>query len=353
LALQILKLDLRNDTVKLRVDDLDDLWVIYNTIEKGDLVLARTFRREKLDLQDSRPERGDKRPVYLGVRVEKVEFHRYVNALRLTGPIERGTDVGSYHTIHLEPGSTFSLVRKWRQAEIAHIREAVKEGRRPLILVIAMDEGDATMAVVRQRGVDLIGDITFNIPGKRVRGAKEPALRAFHSAVVDSIRESAGVRGIAQVLVVAPDLIRASFKAYADQHADSLAGISLHYDTCHSPGPTGVYEAIRRGAVDRIMSESRVSREIEAVEDFLRRIARDMPAAYGKAEVSRAVVAGAVELLLVTDDFFRSRRREADGLITDTERRSGEHILVSTDHEGGRKLQSLGGLGAVLRYRVD
>ncbi len=350
--MQILKLDLRNDTVKLRVDDLDDLWVIYNTVQKGDLVLARTFRREKLDLQDSRPERGDKRPVRLGVRVEKVEFHRYVNALRLTGPIERGTDIGSYHTIHLEPGSTFSLVREWSQAEIAHIREAVKEGRRPLILVVALEEGDATLAVIRQRGVDFIAELTFNIPGKRERGAKEPARKAFYSAVVESIRESASARNITQVLVVGPDLTRASFKAHVDDHMNK-AGISIHYDTCHSPGRTGVYEAIRRGAVDRIMSESRVSREIGAVEDFLKRLARDMPAAYGRTEVSRAVAAGAVGLLLITDEFFRSSRKEADGLISEAEKRSGKHLLVSTDHEGGKKLESLGGLGAILRYRID
>lgn len=352
MALQILKLDLRNGTVKLRVDDLDDLWVIYNTVQKGDLVLARTFRREKLDLQDSRPERGDKRPMNLGVRVEKVEFHRYVNALRLTGPIERGTDVGSYHTIHLEPGSTFSLVRKWNRAEIAHIRDAVKEGRRPLILLVVIDEGDATMAVVRQRGVDFIGEVSYNIPGKRVAGAKEPARRAFYSAVMDSIRESAASRGISQVLVVGPDLIRVAFKAHADGHVDSVAGITLHYDTCHSPGRTGVYEAIRRRAVDRIVSESRVTREIEAVEDFLKRLAKEMPATYGKADVARAVASGAVELLLVTDEFFRYYRREADRLISETERHSGEHLLISTDHEGGKKLQSLGGLGATLRFRI-
>ena len=36
--MQILKLDLKNDTVKLRIHDLDDLWTIYNTVQPGDMV---------------------------------------------------------------------------------------------------------------------------------------------------------------------------------------------------------------------------------------------------------------------------------------------------------------------------
>jgi protein pelota len=222
-----------------------------------------------------------------------------------------------------------------------------------MVLVVVVDDGEATLAVIRQRGVDFLGEISHNIPGKRESGAREPARKAFYAAVMQAIREAAGSRGISQVLVVGPDLTRAGFKSYMDERLGDMTGISsISYDTCHSPGRTGIYEAIRRGAVERVVSESRVSREIGAVEDFLGRIARDMPAAYGMGEVSRAVSAGAVEVLLVTDEFFRSNRREADELIRGTESCSGNHIMISTDHEGGRKLQSLGGLGALLRYRL-
>jgi protein pelota len=342
-------MDLKNDAVKLRVDDLDDLWAIYNTVEVGDLALAKTFRREKMEREDSRPERGEKKPVFLGVRVEKVEFHKYVNMIRLIGRIERGVDLGSYHALNIEPGSVFTVIKSWKRAEIATLKEAVRETKRPVILVVALEEGDATFAIIRQRGVDFLSEVSANIPGKREKGPREALRREFYSAVLKGITETASSRGLGQVLVVGPDLTRAGFKRYVEESPD-LGSIKVSFDTCFSPGRTGVYEAIRRGAVDRVVSSSRVSLEMSEVEDFLQEVARDGRAAYGPPQVKEAAGAGAVEKLLVTDEFFRERRAEAVAVIRQVERYQGSHLMISTDHEAGVKLQSLGGLGATLRY---
>ena len=345
-------MDLRNKTIRLRIDDLDDLWTIYNIIQPDDLALAKSFRREKQDLQDSRPERGEKKPVYLGIRVEKVDFHPYVNAVRLTGRIERGIDVGSYHTLNVEPGSVISLVREWRGSEVGSLKEAVKLGRRPMILVVAVEEGEASFAVIRQRGVDFVNEVSVNIPGKREKSHREAARAKFYSAVAQSISEIASSRGLSQVLIVGPELVRAGFKAYLDENSRLLNEFSVSYDTCYSPGRTGIYEAMRRGAVDRIVTSNRVTTELNAIEELLGRIAKERPAAYGLEEVRRAVKTGAVETLLVTDEIFRNRRRDVDLLMKEVEGFSGEHLMISTDHEGGVKLRGLGGIGAILRYAI-
>jgi len=352
--LQILKLDLKNDTVKLRTENLDDLWTIYNTVQPGDLVLARTLRREKIQVDDSRPERGLKRPVFLGVRVEKVEFHKYVNMVRLIGRIESGTDVGSHHAINIEAGTSFSLVRNWRKAEIDLLKEVAKESNRPMVLLVALEEGEASLAIVRQRGVDFIDQVSTHIPGKREEGAREAARKEFHSSLVKAILAAASSRGLKQAVVVGPELIRTGFKRFVEDRGKELSGVlSVSYDTCFSPGRTGIYEAIRRGAVDRIVASNRVSTELSEVEKFLAEVAREGRATYGLAEVTNAARSGAVDTLLLTDQLFRERRNEADALMREVDRYSGRHVMVSTDHEGGTKLQSLGGLGAILRYRIE
>ena len=350
--MQILKMDLRNKTIKLRVDDLDDLWTLYNIVQPGDLALAKSFRREKQDLEDSRPERGEKKPVFLGIRIEKVDFHAYVNAVRFTGRIERGIDIGSFHTFNVEPGSVISLVRDWRRSEIGNLEEAVRLGRRPMILVVSIEDGDASFAVVRQRGVDFINEITINIPGKRERSSREVARNRFYSAVAQAIVEIASSRGLSQVLVVGPELVRSGFKSYLDENPKALGELVVSHDTCYSPGRAGIYEAMRRGSVDRIVSSNRVTMELNAIEDFLGRIAKEQPVAYGLEEVRKAAKMGAVESLLITDEIFRERRRDADRLIKLVHGFSGTHLMVSTDHEGGHKLRGLGGIGAFLRYPI-
>lgn len=352
--MQILKLDLKNDTVKLRTENLDDLWTIYNTVQPGDLVLARTFRREKIQLDDSRPERGVKKPVFLGVRIEKVEFHKYVNMVRLIGRIESGTDVGSHHSINIEAGTSFSLVRNWRKAEIDLLKEAERETNKPMVLLVALEEGEASLALVRQRGVDFIDQVSTHIPGKREEGARDAARKEFHSTLIKAVLAAASSRGLKQAVVVGPELVRTGFSKFVEDRRKDLAGVlSISYDTCFSPGRTGIYEAIRRGAVDRIVASNRVSAELSEVERFLTEVAKGGRAAYGLTEVTNATRSGAVDTLLITDQLFRERRNEADGLIRDVERYSGRHMMVSTDHEGGVKLQSLGGLGAILRYRIE
>lgn len=350
--MQILKLDLKNDTVKLRIHDLDDLWTIYNTVQPGDMVLAKTFRREKLDTEDSRPERGEKKPIFLGIRIEKVEFHKYVNMVRLMGKIERGVDIGSYHTINVQAGSVFSIVRNWKKIEIDNLKEAVRESKRPMILIVALEEGGASFALIRQRGVDLINEILVNIPGKREKSAREKIKREFYTEISQAILEIASSRGLTDVLIVGPELTRTGFKTFVEQSGDMMSAVNIAYDTCFSPGRTGIYEAIRRGAVDRVVSSSRVSMELSEVEEFLTELSKGGKATYGLNQVEDAVRSGAVEKLLVTDQFFRERREKIDALIRQVEKYQGHHLMISTEHEGGIKLQSLGGLCVILRYQI-
>ncbi len=79
-------------------------------------------------------------------------------------------------------------------------------------------------------------------------------------------------------------------------------------------------------------------------------IAREGLYAYGPEEVGTAVQSGAVETLLVTDELSRSR--EVEGLMRQVEERRGRLMVVSTHHDAGRKLRALGGIAALLRYRI-
>ncbi len=67
-------------------------------------------------------------------------------------------------------------------------------------------------------------------------------------------------------------------------------------------GMSGFQEVLRRGAVDRIMQESRIARESALMEDLIREISMNGKAAYGLADVKNALNFGAVETLLVADE---------------------------------------------------
>ncbi|MBR1974118.1 MAG: HAD hydrolase family protein, partial [Candidatus Methanomethylophilaceae archaeon] len=67
-------------------------------------------------------------------------------------------------------------------------------------------------------------------------------------------------------------------------------------------------------------------------------------------EVKDAADAGAVETLLILDS--KLREEDLDTIVRTVEVQKGNVIIVSAQHDGGKQLASLGGLGAILRYRL-
>jgi protein pelota len=65
--------------ISLLPESVDDLWHLKHLIEKGDLVFALTFRKIESATDKLRPEKLERKPMRLGIRVDSVEFHRFAN----------------------------------------------------------------------------------------------------------------------------------------------------------------------------------------------------------------------------------------------------------------------------------
>ena len=81
-------------------------------------------------------------------------------------------------------------------------------------------------------------------------------------------------------------------------------------------------------------------------------------ASYGFEQVSKAVKAGAISALLFTDKFIQKRKE--DGTFIDVEEilktidsLQGKIHIISSEHEGGKKLDGLGGIAAILRFKIS
>jgi len=70
--------------------------------------------------------------------------------------------------------------------------------------------------------------------------------------------------------------------------------------------------------------------------------------------VENAVLMGAVEKLIVADTTLRDaneeQRLKLEELMHEVEKRNANITVVSTEHEAGSKLLSLGGIAALLRF---
>jgi protein pelota len=57
-----------------------------------------------------------------------------------------------------------------------------------------------------------------------------------------------------------------------------------------------------------------------------------------------------VETLRVLDS--KLRENDLDTIVRSVEQQKGNVIVVSSQHDGGRQLEALGGMGAILRYNL-
>ena len=356
--MKVLKRDLRHDMLKLLVENIDDLWHLHHVIEPHDELSGRTFRR----VQSRGPEegRGEKRPMFLKIAVERIEYHEFANILRVTGPITEGppdASLGSYHTFGLAEGAVFTLFKpgRWGKYHLERIQTSTK--LRKKVLVVIVEPGEATLALVHAYGVRMLGTVATNLPSKRndPEGytTKE---RDFYGEVVKGMAEAIDSHEPSGTIIAGPGWAKDKLAAvFRKERPDDRA----HVEGIGSAGETGVNEVIKRGTVGKLYSDSRVALEMELIERLMSSISKeDDLATYGKDDVRYAVECGAVSHLLVTDEVFRKANASGkgdalDGLMEDAAKKRGDVVIVSSEHEGGRRLDGLGGIAALLRYPLS
>ena len=88
-----------------------------------------------------------------------------------------------------------------------------------------------------------------------------------------------------------------------------------------------------------------------AVNDLLTEIAKNSSkVVYGLKQTKNAINLGAVSELLILDTKVAGENMgDAMDMV---ENMKGEVMVVSSEHEGGKQLESLGGMAAILRYEI-
>jgi len=327
--------------IKLFPESSDDLWHLKHLVIPGCLVFATTLRSVEGATDKLRPEKQEKRPVRLGIRVEQVEFHEYAIRLRVFGVIEQGVDEGSHHTLNLDPGYEISVIRTWHQADLDRIDRAVKSAGAEAVHILAIEEGDAELYRMHSYGPRLIFSLTAG-SGKGMECSTRQDLYDAVSAVLEPVT--------GPLVVAGPGFIKEDFARRLKSLQPSRAGAVLVIETRRS-GRGAVQEVIGQGVLEKLTGDLQLAREVRFLDELMARIAKGEPVAYGEVEVSDAVKFGAAETLLIADTGLHNYSVIA--LVTEAEAMRADVVILSTEFEPGQRLEKLGGVAALLRYPIS
>ncbi|MCD6590640.1 MAG: mRNA surveillance protein pelota [Candidatus Aenigmarchaeota archaeon] len=333
--MRILKKDMKNMEITLLVESLDDIWHLENIIDTGDIIKAKTMRKVSLK-KAGEYEYGEKRPMILTIKAEKVEFQKDSGILRITGPIIEGPEdvpKQSYHTIQINVNTTVSIIKEWKKYHLDRLEKA--KIKKPSLFICILDREKCEFFVLKESGLERIGSIE-NYDKENMDSYREQIYRFLKKQTEFD-----------KMVIAGPGFERENLFKYISEKDRGLSNkVILEHSS--SPGLTGANEVIKKSA-NRILRDTRIAKESGHVQEIMKRIKTDGLVVYGPRETEKAVKIGAVETLFIS----QKKVKEFEKLMELQEKMGGNVIIIGDDHETGEQFLHIGGIAGFLRFRIE
>lgn len=353
--MKILKQNKKEGIIELLPESLDDLWHLSYIFEVNDHVSSKTTRRIQDNTGDKlRNDRGVKKTFFLEVDIENISFHLFTGKLRLTGTIIKGPEdlipLGSHHTIEVKLNTPITIKKnKWSKYILNRLNQAIESSKKLSAVIVVIEDDVATIGLIRQFGIEYYGPINGSISGKRIIDKnRNKNILKFYEKITDSLLK---FDNVSNIVIAGPGFVKNDFYNYLKNKHQSLAKKSIIENT-GTGGRVGISEILKKGVIKKLMVENRVSVEMMAINEFLKELSKNSSKiTYGIEQTTNAVNMGAVDRLLILDALISNN--DLYNLLEIVENMSGEVMVISSEHEGGKQLNSLGGIASILRYPIS
>lgn len=343
--MKLLKKDLKHGKMVVKAESLDDLWLLGQTVRQGDAVVGRTTRKVKLGSS----EEAVKKTYVLQLAVEGAEFKE--QSVRISGKTaEPAEDVpkGSFHTLAVEQGDVITIIKaKWQKYELDRLNEATQQQLK--ILIVVFDRESCLLARLKSRGYDVVLELKGKV---RKKDYSTASVTNFYKEIIASVKDYSERNKPDKIILASPAFWKEEF--LNEIKNDAAAGLlkqKLVMATCSSVGENAIEEVLKRPEMETALESAAAAKELKLVEEVMTEIAKDGNAVYGAKEVENAVLAGAAEKLLITDTKVYNNPC-SELLMKQAEDNGGKVIIINSENTAGQKLDALGGMAAMLRYKL-
>ncbi|PAU82827.1 mRNA surveillance protein pelota [Halorubrum salipaludis] len=335
-------------------ENVDDLWHLAHVLEPGDLVEGDTTRRIQRNDDQMRDTGGQREHLFVTLEVDDVEFARFANRLRVSGVIvgcSREDQLNAHHTLNVEEHDEITVEKRFKPDQTERLEEATEAAENPDVAIATVEEGAAYVHTVQQYGTEEYASFTKPTGKGDYSRPREELFAELGEALAHLDADA--------VIVAGPGFTKQDALDYIEAEHRDLADRITTVDTS-AAGDRGVHEVLKRGAVDEVQKETRISKEATLIDDLTAEIAQGAKATYGPEDVAEAAEFGAIETLLVVDERLRQERQnegdwgiDVNEVIESVEQQGGDVVVFSSEFDPGQQLSNLGGIAAILRYRLQ
>ncbi len=349
-------IDTKKTMMRIKVETMDDLWLLYTLLKPGDLVKMRTFREIK---QGEKGSGSSKRiPMILTIKLKHMEFQPFTNKLRIRGIIIEGPErfglQGSHHTLSVSVGDELTIIREegWSHIDVKRLDESRRY--HGSILIIAIDYDEFGMALLRRQGLKNVLEKELRLPGKDDED-RHNILKRILKELAELIDTYCRKENCNTVIVGGPGFLKDDLIKEIKTINSSLTVIK---ENASMGGKSGINEIIKRGKPLELLREQELSIAETLLEEALKRLVKEPgKVVFGYEECYNAALQSAIEDLLVLDellsDFNWERRKKLEEIIRLVDKNRGKIHIVPSSTPAGERIYGMGGLVGLLRFSIS
>lgn len=338
------ELSREKNNLELKIDHLEDLWILSQYISTNDIIYSTTKR--KVAIGNDKTKQVTK-IMYVELKVQKVTFD--TDILRVQGEIlneNEFTAVGQSHTVSFLVSDTVKISKyKILNFEEKLLKKAI-ESKHSLNLGVLMDKDELIAFEFSPYGYKVL------VHEKNL-GSK----KGYATITIDDNNEKYEhikpllERSYSTIILAGPG----KFKNSLSQYISSKSYDSLTFDFSDVDS-VSIPKCIAKISKSNILDNSEIAREEEYVQEFLKRLnSPNSLCAYGEDAVISKINEANVENLLITTKFINKKKDDGSFLdfqeyLTLVEQLQGDIIMIHSKHSSGQIIDGLGGIVSLSRY---
>ena len=367
----------KSGSTTLVPQDKEDLWQLYNLIQKGDEIKLPTHRNVKKVTSgggSGGKDKGkaDRKLLTLKMSVEDIEYTPSDEVMRIRGRTVEPNEyvpIQSYHTAEVQFDKKFTLIKPdWDEISYGIIVSACSIEQKAEVGAVIMEEGVAHLCLVTDNMTVLRNKIEKSIPRKRRGegggGNHDKAMEKFLNMVLSTMLRNFDLTKLKAIILASPGFTANALyqntinQAIQEENKLVIQNKSKFMVVHSSTGYLqGLEEILKDPSIQKQLSNTKFAREGAIFEEFQRVLNNDDDRAwYGPLEATKAVELGAIKYFMITDTLFRSDdiavRKHYIKLTEEVKRQGGEVLIFSSLHESGEQLDQLTGVAVLLNYPV-
>ncbi|MFA4886730.1 MAG: peptide chain release factor aRF-1 [Candidatus Nanoarchaeia archaeon] len=223
--------------------------------------------------------------------------------------------------------------------------------------LIAMDNREGTVGLLKGKSISVIKDMTSAVPGKTRAGGqssvrfarlREIAAGEFYDRIAEIANKEflAMGKNLKGLLIGGPGMTKDTFISGAYLNNELKRKIVAVRDLSYT-GDFGLKELVEKS--QDALAQEEIIKEKKIMQEFFRLLATNSDkVVYGKADVEKALTLGAADKILLSEEY-----KEAEKIEEQAATMSTVVVYISTETEEGAQLRDLGGIAGLLRYSIE